>query len=114
MGAAAILTLLLPYLPNVLEFLSVQLARVLVKQSPNVPPKTNDEVIFEIVRLVVDGIDDAHEDWPNEDRHRFALDAIRANLKTEHNLSLSDLEINLLIELYVVRKRAAALKGSVA
>lgn len=107
MGTAAILSLLLPYVPNLLDFLSTQLARVLVRQSPNVPPKTNDEVIFEIVRLIVDGIDDAHEDWTNEEKRRFALDAIRANLKTTHSLTLSDLEINLLIELYIVRKRAA-------
>lgn len=105
MGAAAILTLLLPYVPNLLSFLSEQLGRVLVKQSPNVPTKPDEQVVLDVVRLIVNGIDDAHKDWASEDKHRYAVGAIQEHLKRTQGLTLSDLEINVLIELYIVRKR---------
>ena len=106
MGATAILTLLLPYVPDLLNFLSTQLERVLVQQSPTIPPKTNEQNVRDVVRLIVDGLDEAHKDWTSTDKSKYALDAIRANLQTTYNFTLSDSEINLLIELYITRKRA--------
>jgi hypothetical protein len=106
MGTALLLKLLLPLIPDLLDFLSTQLSRALVRQSPNVPPETDEELILGRVRLIVDGIDDAHPDWPAEQKRSFAVGAIRRHLG-ELDILLSDSEVNFLIELFVMRKRAA-------
>lgn len=101
MGTATLLTLLLPYLPNLLDFLSEQLGRALLRQQPNAPTKTNEERILETVKDIVNAVDAAHASWSDEDKHRAAVGGIREHLSTVHGITLSDSEINLLIELYI-------------
>lgn len=107
MGVAKLLSLLIPLIPDVLDFLSVQLGRAMVRQSPNVPDKTDEQVILETVRLIVDQVDEAHPDWTGEEKRRTAAGGIRHHLQTQHKITLSDSEVNFLVELFVVRKRAA-------
>jgi hypothetical protein len=107
MGTALLLKLLLPLIPDLLNFLSVQLEKALIRQSPNVPPHTDEQIISQTVRLIVDQIDDAHKDWPNTTKSSFAADAIRHHLQSKHEITLADGEVNLLVELAVMRKRAS-------
>lgn len=107
MGTAALLTLILPYIPNVLDFLSQQLGRVLVQQSSNVPTKTEEQIVLETVNLIVGQVEQAHASWAAEDKRLAAVSGIRAHLLHTYGITLSDSEINLLIELSIVRRRAA-------
>lgn len=105
MGTAMLLRLLLPYLPMTLEFLSEQLGRVLLRQLPNAPTKSNEQRILETIQQIVTDVDLAHASWSNEDKRVAAASGIRGHLQHVHGITLTDSEVNLLIEIYVLQLR---------
>jgi hypothetical protein len=106
MSAVAILTLLLPYVPNLLDFLSEQLGRVVLRQSSNVPPETDEQRILKTVRDVVTAVDAAHASWTNEEKRHAAVGGIRHHLQRIYGITLADREVNLQIEICILRLRA--------
>lgn len=106
MAAAKILALVLPYLPNVLDFLSVQLGRVLVRKSPNIKTRTSEQIVLETVAEIVGEVDQAHPAWSNDDKRAAAVGGIRHHLREIYGVTPSDRELNLLVELQVTRLRA--------
>lgn len=98
------LTLVLPYLPDLLEFLAGRLDHLWLPL-PATAEKTGDMIILETVRDIVQAVGVAHPDWPDDEKRRTATGAIRAHL-TKSGITLTDSQANVLVELYAARAAA--------
>src|SRR5687767_6434290 len=98
--STALLTLILPYLPNLLEFLAVRLDRTvpdlialldkhLNPREPIDTPLTGDHLILWTVQRMVDDIGKAHPEWSDEEKRSFAVSASRGHLE-KSGIALTD------------------------
>jgi hypothetical protein len=108
MGTATILTLLIPYIPNALNFLSEQLGRVVLRQSPNVPAETDEQRVLKTIKDIVTAVDAAHPSWTDAEKRHTAAGGIRHHLQRIYGITLADREVNLQIELCILRLRTEA------
>jgi hypothetical protein len=101
MSTATLLTLLLPYLPDLLEFLTGRLDHF-GRANPAPAEKSEDLLILDTVRDIVEAVGQAHPDWTDDEKRRTATSAIRAHLE-KNGIALTDSQANVLVELYASR-----------
>lgn len=101
MGTAKLLSLILPLVPELLEFVSYRLDRLAAPDGPP-PPKTELQITLETVHQMVRDIAAAHPEWSDEDKRRTAASATHFHLN-KLGIVLSDSQVNRLLELYAGR-----------
>lgn len=101
--APALLIALLPYLPNLLEFLVARLHTQAASPAPEA--QTNDQLVLATVREMVEAVGAAHPEWPDDEKRRTATGAIRAHLE-KSGVMLTDSQVNVLVELFAARAAA--------
>lgn len=95
----AILTAILPLVPDILKFILE-----LQKRREGVTAPHPSSRILDTVEHITDSISTAHPDWSDDTKHSFAVDAIKTHLLKD-NIQLTDSQLNLLIELAVIRNK---------
>ena len=98
-----IITALLPLIPELLEYIAKERA---ARQLPlPTAPKSEDVIMLETVKVMVDDIGRAHPDWTDAQKASFAASASKAHLYTL-GIHITDSVANLLVELYAAKAAA--------
>lgn len=86
--------------PAIAELIAAYLRQL----AASVGPKSERETLGVVAQDIVNGIDRTHPDWPNEEKRRYATDALAMHAVSS-GLDISQALINATIELAVVRSK---------